>query len=690
AVDDIYTFSSTLVGNVRYSWSRLSNVREPRSFGFDLAQLGFPAQLGTQIGLPAIPAVTVTGMGGSYSQQNVGIGALFGLSDLIRFGLDTHSAQGNLTKIINRHTIKTGVDVRMYRFNTLQQPDTGNSFSFTPAFTQGPDPTRASQAAGYGFASFLLGTGGGAVQIVPALALQQVYYGVFVQDDYKVTPRLTLNLGLRYDYEAPRTDRFNQLTQFDYEAAVPLQVPGMNLRGALQFPGTNNRSRYHYKPDRNNFAPRFGFAYQLTSKTVVRGGGGIFYAPTTGVGGAATNFGASGFQAVTTFVGSLDGVTPTRFLNNPYPDGINQPTGSTLGTRTLLGQGILFADQNSVTPYAVQWNLNGQRALPGGVLFEVGYVGSRGVHLQADLILNQLPEQALRLGNSLRDLVPNPFFGLITTGPLAASTVSRAQLLRPYPHFDQVTAVNSTWGSSTYHGLLTKFEKRLRRGFNFIASYSFTKLIDDVGSAFGGESLGATGVQNYYDRRAERAISSLDAPHRLVLSYTYELPFGAGKRFLTSGVAGKLLGGWRLNGITTFQSGVPLGVTTATNNTFAQGGGQRPNLLRDPRLPSDERTITRWFDTTAFTQPEPFTYGNAPRTIPGLRSDGENNTDFSIIKRTTFKERYNIEFRTEAFNVFNTPRFNPPNLAFGNPNFGTISAQANNPRIIQFGIKLAY
>lgn len=689
AVDDLYTLGKSTLLNTRYSWSSLDNLRTPLSFGFDQATLGFPAGLSDQIGLRALPAFLVTGMGGSFSQPNVGVGSLVGVNDLIDFAMDTHAVLGTLTKAVGRHTMKAGVDLRVYRLATLQHPDTGNNFSFGPAFTQGPDPARGSPAAGYGFAAFLLGTGAGAVQVVPRLNVQQIYSGAFVQDDFKVTSRLTLNLGLRYDYETPRTEASNQLTNFDAGVAPPLQAPGLNLRGALAFVGQGGIPRAQWNPDRNNLAPRLGFAFQISDRTVIRGGGGLFYAPTTGVGATAGAMGASGFEANTAFVGTLNGVTPFRLLRDPYPDGITQPTGSALGAATLLGQTVSFADRSAKTPVMTQWNIGVQRELPKQVLLEAGYVGSRGRNLMANLVVNQLPPEALRLGNALRDLVPNPFFGQIASGPLSAARVSRAQLLRPYPHFNQVTAVNSTWGRSEYHAFITKVEKRAR-GMNFMASYSFTRLEDDVSGPFSGEALGAAGVQNWYDLGAERTRSALDAPHRLVLSYILELPVGEGHRALSGGWLGKLLGGWQVNGITSFQSGVPLGVGTATNTTFSFGGGQRPNLLRDPRLPASERSVDRWFDTGAFAQPEPFTFGDAPRTIPGLRADGENNTDLGIIKRTQLKKRLTIELRAELFNLFNTPRFNPPNLAFGSPSFGVISAQANNPRITQFGLRFSF
>ena len=245
--------------------------------------------------------------------------------------------------------------------------------------------------------------------------------------------------------ETPRTDRFNQLTNFDFGAKPPLNAPNLNLKGVLTFVGVNGLPRTNTVFDKNNFAPRFGFAYQAGRKTVVRGGTGVFYSSLTGVGSGFAAFGVSGFSSLTAMVTSLDGLTPFNTLRNPFPTGLIRASGSSQGPATLLGQAINFSDRSNVSPYAVQWNFNVQHELPGALLVEVGYIGSRGLKLQENLSLNQLPDSALALKDDLRTLVPNPFFGQITSGILAQSTVARAQLLRPYPHFDGVTSSNASW-----------------------------------------------------------------------------------------------------------------------------------------------------------------------------------------------------------------------------------------------------
>jgi len=266
------------------------------------------------------------------------------------------------------------------------------------------------------------------------LAQTNKYSALFIQDTWKLTPSVTLNLGLRYDYETPRTDRFNQLTNFDYDATSPLTAPGYNLRGGLVFPGVDGRSRYNARPDRNNFAPRAGIAWRLTPKTVVRAGAGLFYAATTGIGGGTGPFGISGYQAPTSIVTSLDGVTPIVTLSDPYPNGFNRPTGSSAGLSTLLGQSIQFTDYGNYTPYSTQWSFGVQQELPGAILLEVGYAGSRGLGQYENRQWNQLDPVLLNQGDALRQQVANPFFGQIPVGTLANRTVPRANCFDRSPN----------------------------------------------------------------------------------------------------------------------------------------------------------------------------------------------------------------------------------------------------------------
>jgi hypothetical protein len=685
-IEDNHTFGTSLLGTFRYTITRLSNFRNAFSQGFDITSLGFPATLKQQVFPPAFPNITITGFNVTGSIANIVVGGALGATDVIALGNDIHTWQAQLSKTVGRHNVKTGFEYRLIKFNLLQTGANTPLFSFTNAWTQGPNPNVASATAGYALASFLVGVEDrGNVNPAPALAIQTTYWGMFVQDNWKITPKLTLNAGLRYDYESPRTDRFDQLEYFDYGATPPLQAPGLNLRGALAYVGVNGASRFNGNPDRNNFAPRVGLAYRLNSQTVLRAGGGIFFGTEWGVGTGSTNFGSTGFSIPTDQVVSLNGVTPISFLNNPFPDGLNQPSGSKLGPATALGQSIVFSDKGDVIPYSEQWNFNLQRELPARILFEIGYAGSHGLKLPQSLTgFNQVPASALELGNALRDQVPNPFFGQINGGIVSTRTVSRAQLLRPYPQFDNMNAVNQTWATSNYHALELKVEKRYASGLSVVASYTRSKLMDyDIGT-FAGEALGGGGVQDWSNRRSNRSISTVDQPNRFILNVVYELP---GKSL--HGVAGKVLRGWELSGSLSRFSGGPIGITSAVNNTFSQGGGQRPNWNgQNPSMPNP--TPERWINGAVFSNPPAFTFGNVSRTLSILREDGVHQMDFSVHKKTSITERLALQFRTEVFNLTNTPQFAPPNSVFGNQQFGVVSAQGNGPRIVQFALKLMY
>ena len=681
SLEDVLTLNPTTVLDIRYGLSRLTNERVPFSFGADIAKLGFPAALAAASRIPCIPVVNIAGSNAQFSRPNLVAASALGACDVIFFGLDTHSLRIDLSKATGRHSMKTGFDGRLMRNNTWQI--TERNFDFTNGFTQGPVATRASPTAGFAHASFLLGyAAGGANNISPAMAAQYLYYSAFFQDDWRVSRKLTLNLGLRYEYSAPRTDRYDQLTNFSYAGAVPLNASGLNLRGVLAYPSKGGLPRTQQEGDWNNFAPRFGFALQATPKTVFRGGFGISYAPSqigTGAGGL------SGFSATTTHVPSLDGVTPVRRFSDPFPEVI-QPTGSSLGDRTLLGQAVGFVNRGERNPYTVQWNFNVQRELVPNLLLSVAYVGSRGVKLYRDTNLNQLDPQFLGRGDALRTQVTNPFFGQVASGPLSARTVAAAQLLRPYPHFNAVTATQNNLGNSIYHALQGTLEKRFSKGFTFLASYAFSKLIDDVGGSFAGEATAATGVQNWFNLRGERSVSPFDQTQSLVISYIWELPLKAADSNPLRWIAN----GWQMQGVSSFQHGPALGIFQSNNTNFSQGGGQRPNWNGSKAVLGDKKSIDRWFDTGAFTAAAPYTFGSAPRIVSGLRGAGTTNFDMAFAKKTKVRDRYTFEFRTEFFNIFNTPRFQVPVTDFDSTAFARTSVQINKPRTLQFGAKILF
>jgi hypothetical protein len=341
------------------------------------------------------------------------------------------------------------------------------------------------------------------------------------------------------------------------------------------------------------------------------------------------------------------------------------------------------------------WNLSVQRQIGGDVVLEVAYAGSKGTHLWQNLQWNQLPDEYLSLKEDLRRVIPNPFYGIIPAAqPLGGKTTTYGQLLRPFPHFTGVTSIGSTSGSSTYHALEIRAEKRFYRGLHFLASYTTPKQIDDGAPGARIAWLGdEPNFQNHNNRRAERSLNSHLASQRFTVAAGWELPIGRGKALASglSPLADKFLGGWQINWISAIQTGIPLALTTAVNNTNSYGGGSRPNSVgRSAKLSGPTRArLDRYFDTSAFTQPEPFSFGNVSRTLPDVRGPGQVNVDLSLVKNLVLAERVRLQLRGEAFNAFNHVNFWNPGTSLGGPLYGVISG-AGGARVIQLALKLYY
>ena len=675
--------SASLVLNVRGGFTTVTqDAPPPVSQDFSYADLGMPRSLEAQtlrpIGFPVFSVAGYNALGQQFS------------SPLETF--QTYSLAGSATLVKGRHTLKFGLDQRLNQVGSNLKQDTNGSYQFNRGFTQGPNPNVAAANLGDGLASLLLGTGaGGFIQILPSVFTSNFYTGLYTQDDFKITSRLTLNIGLRYDLEGGKRDRFNQLTWFDYDVASPVaqaaRLPG--LRGGVRFQGVDGPS--HYPTDRNNFGPRLGLAYSVDNKTAVRAGYGMFYPPYVGMAGNARA--SEGFSTQSPWVASIDGVRPENLIRNPFPLGLTLPTGNSLGLSTNLGQNQPDSiDRASIrSSYVQQWNVNLQRELPGRIAAEAAYVGNKGTKLtDVGWEMNQLRPEFLTLGAALQQRVANPFLGLIPRGPFAGAEITRGQLLRQFPQYGNVTNFRPTSASSTYHAMQLRVQKDVSGGASFLLAYTAGKLIDDNGGVGAGGL--DSGHQDAFYRRAERAISPQDISQRMVFSYAYDLPFGAKRRWggASPAIVSRILGNWQINGIATLATGVALPIT-AQNTSGAFSALLRPNVTGSAALSGERSTTDRlaqWFNTSAFAQPAPFTFGNAPRTLPNVRAPGERSLDFSLFKEIPFGENRRAEFRAEFFNLTNTPNFGVPGLALGTGNFGVIGGQANAPRQVQFGLKL--
>lgn len=694
-----YTLNPTTIFNLNYGFGRFNNQRFPFSTGFDTTQLGFPAAIRDQAATQNLefPRFDIAGV------SSIGQATF----TTLRFIPYSHVLAGSATKVLTRHTIKAGGEWRKLFLNFMQLGNPAGQYSFNQGFTQ-RNPVQAVGTQGFGMASFLLGTAaGGSVSHDPIPASSSVYWGLYLQDDFRLTSKLTLNFGIRYDVDEPRTERYNRYSYFDINAASPIagRVPGFpNLKGAMRFVDQNNR--YQVPVDRNNVSPRFGFAYKINDKTVMRAAYALMYAGSMmQAAGSSGSAGMEGYRGSTGMLTTLDGGrTVNAFLRNPFPGGFNLPLGSPDGpnsgasTNIGLGVGESFFN-NWVNPVIQQWNFNLQRELPGNMVIEAGYLASKGNHLidgEGSMTYNQLPASFGDLGNALLDQVDNPFFGIITnpTSALSQPRVSRSQLLRPFPQYTGVSAFRKPQANSIYHAFTLRVEKRFTNGIGFLASFTGGKLIDDASQTV--TFLGQAGnKQDFYNRRAERSISTQDISRRLVFSGNYDLPFGKGRKLFSgaSKVTDAFIGGWQVNGIMTLSGGTPVLVTQNVNNTNLGASGQRPNNNgtsgKREGLTRDQQ-IAGWFDTTVFSFAQAFRFGNVSRTSPDIRNPGLKTVDLSLFKNFRLFEKATLQLRAEAFNLTNTVQLGAPNAQLGSGQTGVIGGTAVGPRQVQMALRLSF
>jgi hypothetical protein len=691
ALDYTHTLSPSMVLSLRWGLSRQFGRRDfvcGDQCAFNPASMGFTGPW---------DAFNVPPQFSPEGYQAVGINR-FGL---INRGEDVNHLIGNAMKTAGRHTIKFGGEARLYRLNYAQPGVNDINFSFSRQITS-QSPTVANSLQGNGLASFLLGWGTGDDQSDAAASWAYQSYGAFYQHDIRVTSRLTVNLGLRYEAPIPEKERYDRASWFNPLIKSPLNVPAFpNLRGGIEFALNGNDYRSPHDTDRNNWAPRIGIAWQFRPKMVMRAGYGIYYGLTRAQISSPLG---PGFRVATSWTASLDNnVTLYAPLNAPFRDGLNSPPGSKFGLLTNVGVGTGLSPIRDwdTTPYFQQWSFSFEREMPANSVMEIAYSGSRGVHLGFDTMTAQqrISQSYYSLGTRLNDLVPNPFYGIITD-PLATvlnkPTVQLIQLLYPYPQFTSVGA----WpappiADSIYNAIQLKYTKRYSHGLNVSAHYTFAKMLDNNSLASSGQSFlgGSTPIQHYDNTRLEWAVSVRDITHRGVMDYAYELPIGKGKALGRNWnrPLDTALGGWQINGIIVLQSGLPL--VPNLQSGILPGATQRPNLLYEPGLPGTvQDRLDKYLDPNGFSRPAAYVFGNAPRTMPRTRGPGYRNVDMSIFKNVYFDSEHQtrLEVRCEAFNVTNTPIFADPNVTVGASAFGTITGVQNNARVLQLALKLSF
>jgi hypothetical protein len=686
ALDDVIVVRPTVVVNLRYGITQQEFPEQRVSRGFDLSSLGLSSNVTNLIdkSLATFPRTNVAPFT-VLSAWESGDGTTASL---------IHNANATVTWIRGSHSFRFGHDFRNYRenrnrFATSVSPD----FSFNSNFTRGPLNTDPAPQLGGEIASFLMGVPGGSMAVNASYAERNSIYALYLQDDFKVTRKLTLNLGIRWEVESATTERYDRAVRnFNETATSPidaaaranyarnpmpeLPVNQFQLLGGLAFVNAGGNPRGYWSTAKNNFMPRFGIAYQITPKTVLRAGYGMFFSP---LGTLYTNTEPAGFSLSTPIQATLDnGLTYIATTANPFPNGLQQPAGAAGGLSTNLGQNVNAFPSRRQNPNAQRWSFGFQHQLPAQFLLELSYVGNRATNLNILRNMNYTPAQYLStsaerdqatityLGTNFR----NPMFG---TNPIYGQNITRGNLLRAFPQFGNVNIYEPT-GYSWYHSMQMRVEKRMSRGFTTQMSYTWSK------------NMEATSYLNAQDPMPYEVISGLDRPHRITASGIWEFPFGRGRKWGSAWhpVVNGMLGGWQLNGAWQHQSGAPLGFGNVIFN------GDLDNVL----APKSQRGVDGWFNVNAgFERSAARQLGsNLVRFSPrfsGIRGPGQDRLDFGVIKYFQITERFRLQFRAETFNALNHPNLANPNTSVTSGAFGTITSQ-DPPRSWQGALKLTF
>ena len=644
---DTHTFSSTLINDLRLSVER-------QEFPFQAVSAGgnWPQKLGLPGNVPNFALPTV-GNGLPASVQTIGL-RTYTLPQIT----DT------LTKVIKRHTLTIGTDLRYNIGSNLQRNTPSGNFSFAAGLTSDPSGAAAPAGyvnSGYSYAAFLAGAVSTAsIATNTGETDRAISTSFFLQDDWQASDRLTINAGLRYDYQQQPYEQNNGYSNFN-----PTATSG-GFTGIMQYANTGGIGRNFVPESYTDFGPRIGFAYKATAdgKTVVRGGFGIYYSlffnsiytgQTNGFSSTSTNYNPAG--------------NDTRLVafqfKNGFPTDPLQPLGAAFGPLGFLGQSPGYQDPNRwKSPMSQQYTLSIQREVPYSVVLQAAYVGNHGVHLPAGgYNMNSLDPKYFGLGRTaLQAAVPNPYAGQIS-GSLGGATITRTQSLLPFPYYSSFNTYSPHDGNLQSHALQLSAQRQARSGLILLFGYTFSKLLDDsVNSplAYLNGLAANNGYQNVYNRRAEYSLDPADVSQRATVSALYNLPFGRNQKFSAhNAFVDRIIGGFQFNLIGVFQTGTPLTITGGNAITAT-----RPNYVPGESVSIKNPDPTKWFNTFAFQNPTDYTFGNVPRTLPRMRGPGTQNFDFSIFKTTEITERWKIQLRAEAFNVLNHANFGLPNTSF--------------------------
>ena len=663
--NETHTFNARMLNDLRLGYTRRGNTILGVTLNNTASNaLGIPGIPTNAAFSNALPLFTVTGeqqLGPSASTSSLYQTAVWQQVDMFSI-------------LSGKHAIKFGVDFRQYQLNAVSPPSPTGTFAFMTTGTNQQGVANTGNA----IASFLLGqVDNFQIDLQTSIIRPRDHIEeFFVQDDWKVLPKLTLNIGLRYTLHHPSTELTNQGAVFNLGTQQ------------LQYLGQNGYPRSARELHYDNVAPRLGFTYALTPQTVVRAGFGIVFIDQSGI---TTPFTTPQFPFIQNVAQKTPDSVNAAFALSKGPSVAPIPLTPDAG----LGQSVYTVNRQLGSGYVQQWNLAVQRAVTSNLSVDIAYAGSHIVRVGLpDKNLNQLTAAQLGLGSTaLQAPVTNPYFGQIpSSSSIGGSTISYAQSIKPYPRFLNVAAYRNNTGETNFNALEVKVEQRLSRGVSLLFGYTHSKLIDDASSVFSSTVLSSPNSSSLvaadtYRPWLERDSSTGDMPNVLTASGIYQLPAGRGHRFASSGVGAVLLGGWEVNGAFVMQSGMPVTVTQATNNiAYAGFVLQRPNIVHNPSLPNSQRTPAKFFDITAFQNA-----GNAVGTASRnpVRGPAYRDVDVGLVKNTSLPESFNVEFRMEMFNMTNTPAFAQPNGSFGAAAFGSITATTTDPRVVQLALRIS-
>ena len=705
ALNNTWVPTSNTVVTLRYGWTQFIDD-DTLSIDFDPSTLGFAPAFSSAIQTPKFPIVNLNN---DYYQ----LGAI----DPTDRNWYSWSANGAVSKLVGRHTFKMGVDYRRIGNETQSFSGGAGNFNFDRRYTSlnplnnGVDGATPS---GNALASMLLGYPTGDPGNLSRILVSEPadyfvnYFGGYIQDDFRLSSRFTINAGLRIEHEDGLREAENRFTVgFDRTVNPGGALGAAGARGGLMYAGVNGNAEVQGDQPAAKFSPRVGFVYSMNPKTVIRGGFGVYQAPWNYQAVGSANYGQVGYSQNTFMVQGQ--FVPTANLTNPFPAGVNQPRGNSLGVLEGYGGNIEFIDQDKKAPYVQQYSVDIARELGGNMAIGFEYNGATGRQLglggsnDGIININQLDPRHLALGaTALNEQVPNPFQGLLPGSNFNGATISRAQSLRPFPQFNNILMRQNTAGKNQYHAAIIKLEKRMSRGWGGRINYTYSTLKDNQFGETNSYQATSGEMQNAYDVDAEYTTGLLDVPHKLVFSPILELPFGEGKRWAQSGVGAAILGDWTISSIIAFESGFPFSVSNSNNTLSAYGFRvQRPNLTgsdletsgsREERLYAPPVSTNTWIDANGFVHPG-LALGAQTRTLPDVRTPHRNNWDFVASKDVRLGGTARAQIRLEVLNITNTVKAAATaagNQQFGAAAFGRVATQRGFMRLTQLMFRLSF